>query len=213
MSRLTLDDVPVEDYTDKVYTEPEHPKGSRYVYFLFVDTKKMEEVTHKRHIENDVARALTHCDYTHVEVLFWDVNRLFRIARGTKVEEWDDKEIRSYHMVIRVLFTDDQVRKMIEYCTDHIGAEYDNMGYFCFICVNWCYWLSCGRTDVCVNREKYTCTRLIGGSLRYAGVVTISEQDLDRLDCTRILNFLMRKKPVIVKNIKPRADLGMYGYE
>jgi hypothetical protein len=208
---IDLDGVLVDVCKDKNYREPAHPGDTRYVYFLFVDTKKMEEVTKEKHFENTAARVLTRCDYTHVEILFWDCNRLFRITRNTNVEELDDKELRPYHMVMRVLFTSEQVEKMIEYCTDRIGAEYDKKGYFCFVCVNWCFCMTCGQSDVFVDRNKYTCTRLIGGALRYAGLWNMSEAQLDKLDCTDILNFLLKKKPVIVRGLQPRSDLGMYG--
>src|SRR6185369_3861052 len=86
-----------EDWIDREYEEPKLDDKHRFVYFLFADTNKMEE----KYFENEVAAFITGSTYTHVELMFWDVSRIYRIIKGTDVHMLDRKNIKSYYMVVR----------------------------------------------------------------------------------------------------------------
>lgn len=177
----------------------QNPPGTRPVYFMFANTALLGD---RDTLGNAAARLITQSDLSHVELLFYDAPALtYTITQNSKkIQRIVEKNYADYYVAYSCYIKSECVEKMQSYCADQLEAQkkYDDRGFYCCPFATIAYYLSCGSIDPFVNADALTCTRLVGGALRSAGLWNISEAKLDILTCNDILNRIKDLKAVEV---------------
>jgi len=191
------------------YDEPEPPKGKKFVYICFSNVARMEG---KVPWENKAAAAATGNDRTHVEIMFWSLNKTFTVTRRTKIVKALDKQVRPFYDVFRIEVSEAEYVAIMDYLNLQVGKEYDDEEFFCFIPSVFIYSLTCQLWAPCVSDDKITCTRLVGGALKSAGIANeYSDRDVYYMTCTDIERIIKNRNPVLLKGIiTASSNVGYY---
>jgi hypothetical protein len=192
------------------YVEPTPPMGYKYVYICLSNVSKIEG---DKPWENEAAAFVTQNDRTHVEIMFWQLDRTYTVTRKTKTVRRVRKIVKPFYDVYRIKVTDAEYLAMMNFLDLQVNKPYDDEEFFCFVPSVFLYTVFCRMWAPCVSEDKITCTRLVGGALKSAGIANeYTEKDVYYMTCNDIERIIAKREAVLLEGMPITASptVGIY---